>query len=326
MARVLNPLGSEDASGTVKGLTFGTSGGKHVVRRKPVAARSATGKQQSNRSKLGYLVREYGRLTDAQRQEWRDYAVEHEVRDRFGRRLVLTGQQAFVRHNMMEPEELPWDPAKIVGVKYWWRADGGITLIGGKVDEWKDRINLSGASAVAAINRPSMSTIGGEPAILGDGVNEYLRGEVFPTAYEQPFSVWAVVTVGSDNDVRQIWLGRRGFFGLIAWNWIPLADNYYLNWNTGLAGGVLPAPGTELLMLLVMEEAVGVDNLYANGVQVVSGNAGTQNIDGVSLLARPDGVLPSDSKMAEVGVISGIISAPDRVSLAAYVLNRYGVG
>jgi len=98
-ARVLNPIMSTDAKGTVSGFTFGRGPGGPQVRRKPTPVRRLRTTQPANRSLLGWLSRQWGGLTDVQRQYWREYAVNNPQPDGFGGTFIMSGINAFVSLN-----------------------------------------------------------------------------------------------------------------------------------------------------------------------------------------------------------------------------------
>jgi len=55
--------------------------------------------QPKNRSLLGFLSREYGTLSDGERDLWETYALNHPHPDRFGGTFILSGQNAYVMLN-----------------------------------------------------------------------------------------------------------------------------------------------------------------------------------------------------------------------------------
>lgn len=95
MAIVLQPLMSLDAKGKVGGCVFSIWRGMNTVRATNKLVWRHTGDQPANRALLGYLSRQWGLLTDEQRQLWRDYAAEHKYPDRFGGVFTLTGSQMY---------------------------------------------------------------------------------------------------------------------------------------------------------------------------------------------------------------------------------------
>lgn len=99
MARVLNPLMSGKAKGSIGGVTFAAWKGLPVVRRLPIPARRRRHTQPINRSLLGFLSREYGTLSGADRMLWETYALNHPHPDGFGGTFIMSGQNAYIRLN-----------------------------------------------------------------------------------------------------------------------------------------------------------------------------------------------------------------------------------
>jgi len=134
MAKVLNPLGSLQASGSVGGLTYSLWRGINTVKAKPKPVKRHSGVQPRMRALLGYLSRAWGLLTDAQRQLWREYATEHPYPDGLGGTFILTGNQMFnaLNHNAIrlfgvsfEQDEPPTvDPA--ASIRYFEAEEGAL--------------------------------------------------------------------------------------------------------------------------------------------------------------------------------------------------------
>lgn len=99
MALVKNPLMSVEAAGTVAGITFAKTAAGYIAKAKPIPARSIVGWRPQIRSYIGWLSREWGRLTDAQRQSWRDWAQSHPGTNKFGDPFIMSGSNAFSKLN-----------------------------------------------------------------------------------------------------------------------------------------------------------------------------------------------------------------------------------
>lgn len=99
MARVLNPLMSERAKGTIGGVTFASWKGMPVARRMPIPSRRRRTTQPMNRSLLGFLSREYTTLTSGQRELWETYSLNHPHDDGFGGTFILSGQNTYIMLN-----------------------------------------------------------------------------------------------------------------------------------------------------------------------------------------------------------------------------------
>lgn len=52
-----------------------------------------------NRALMGYLARQWGELTNAQREEWRVWAQNHPQPDKFGGTFIMSGINAFCQLN-----------------------------------------------------------------------------------------------------------------------------------------------------------------------------------------------------------------------------------
>ena len=234
-----------------------------------------------------------------------------------------------------------WTPASIGGELYWWRTDlADVTLeVGDVVSHWLDKIVGWDAAQANNTFRPAYKTgvdgINGQPVIRGDGADDYLKTAAFTSAITQPFTVWCVATIASDNNLsRFLATGLETNRTIYSHRYVVDANEkcYQLNFGTVLNGALnsLDAAGTPVFHLMITEyglpDTPNVDNLWANGVLKVTGNAGTSALTGLTLFSIWSGTgFFSDSKIAEIGIVSGIISAADQALLEAYVQSRYGI-
>lgn len=99
MAKVLNPLFSEDAKGSVAGLTFTHTSVGNVVKRKSKPVRRSEPYKQSNKARIGFLSRMWGALTQGERDSWKAWAQDHPQPDGFGGTFIMSGSNAFVSIN-----------------------------------------------------------------------------------------------------------------------------------------------------------------------------------------------------------------------------------
>lgn len=99
MALVKNPLMSLEARGTIGGITYTWSLAGWIAKSKPRPAGSIDGVRPWIRSILGWLSRQWGRLTDDQRQAWRDWALEHPGTNKFGDSFIMSGINAYIKLN-----------------------------------------------------------------------------------------------------------------------------------------------------------------------------------------------------------------------------------
>lgn len=101
MAKVLNPLMSQQAIGSLGAMTFSGWHGIPVVRGKATPGRRLRAVQTTNRARLGYLSRQWSTLTNVQREQWRSWARVHPQPDGFGGTFLLTGEMAFIKLNQV---------------------------------------------------------------------------------------------------------------------------------------------------------------------------------------------------------------------------------
>lgn len=99
MARILNPLLSLDAKGSVEGLTFSSGRFGHTVKKKSRPSRKVNFIQPTVRAMLSHLARHWGYLTDANREAWKSWAINHPEPDGFGGTFILTGNNAYIKLN-----------------------------------------------------------------------------------------------------------------------------------------------------------------------------------------------------------------------------------
>lgn len=99
MAKVLNPLLSLDAIGSVAGMTFTSWKGIKVLKAKPTPVRRLRYAQSNVRAILGFLSREWGEITAGERTLWEQYATVHPQPDGFGGTFIMSGLQTFIKLN-----------------------------------------------------------------------------------------------------------------------------------------------------------------------------------------------------------------------------------
>lgn len=87
-------------SGSVGGVTASHNRGGTYFRRRVVPTNPNSQQQQAIRGGFGGIVNAWQpQLSDAQRQGWKDYALNTPRTDVIGQALVLTGQQAYIGAN-----------------------------------------------------------------------------------------------------------------------------------------------------------------------------------------------------------------------------------
>jgi len=99
MAVVKSPLNSMDARGSVGGVTYSFTRGGYTAKRKPKPTRRLRAAVNLVRSILGYLARQWGELSNEQRESWGTWALTHPGTDKFGDPFIMSGFNAFIMLN-----------------------------------------------------------------------------------------------------------------------------------------------------------------------------------------------------------------------------------
>lgn len=99
MALVKNPLMSAEARGSIGGITYSMSYAGPVCKIKAHPPTRMRSLQPHNRARLGWLARQWGGLTDAQRDSWEAWAEDHPEPDRFGGTFIMSGINALCKLN-----------------------------------------------------------------------------------------------------------------------------------------------------------------------------------------------------------------------------------
>lgn len=96
MAKVLDPLRSSAASGSVGGTTYGRNKGGNYVRNKSKPVNPNTPAQLVRRAALANTSRAWSALDATERELWINYAALHPVINSLGQTTHLSGFQTFV--------------------------------------------------------------------------------------------------------------------------------------------------------------------------------------------------------------------------------------
>lgn len=99
MAKVVNPLNSQEARGSVGAYTYSTHRGSSVVRTRTGPAVQYSARQVAVRGCTAQATAQWKLLTDSQRSLWEVYAREHELCDWSGSPRRISGYNWFVRVN-----------------------------------------------------------------------------------------------------------------------------------------------------------------------------------------------------------------------------------
>ncbi|MBA7694668.1 hypothetical protein ES703_103281 [subsurface metagenome] len=99
MPVVQGPFMSVAARGSAFGMTASWTRGGPVMKRKARPSTKYEPHQNTARSVLGWLSRQWGELTTEQRDSWDAWAIDHPGTDKFGDPFIMSGFNAFVMLN-----------------------------------------------------------------------------------------------------------------------------------------------------------------------------------------------------------------------------------
>ena len=136
-------------------------------------------------------------------------------------------------------------------------------------------------------------TEGGKPAVEFDGSNDFVATSDF-TAEAQPFYLSLVTAPDSTGLSRFIDTN-----GTVTNNRINITLNgsqYEMNAGNSITGGTT----TTTQQLLTADFDTTSSFLYKDGAQIISGDAGTRNIDGLKIGANKNGIQVLNGTMQEI--------------------------
>jgi len=97
MAKVISPLHSERAGGSVGGCTYSRARGLDTVKARPSPTQPRSARQLAIRAILSTCSRAWANLSAPNREAWDDFAALDPQSDWTGRTYYLTGYTEFVR-------------------------------------------------------------------------------------------------------------------------------------------------------------------------------------------------------------------------------------
>lgn len=98
--KVVNPLLSTEATGSVGGMTYGKNNGLRIVRRRPGRAKKSSSTLDSRRALFGFLTRLWTKQTASVQRDWNAFARGQFRQNVLGQEYPTTGMQQFIATNM----------------------------------------------------------------------------------------------------------------------------------------------------------------------------------------------------------------------------------
>ncbi len=90
---------SASTSGSIGGTTFSRNRGGQYIRRRAIPTNPDSIPQQTVRAILSEQSQAWADRTDAERDAWKNWAIQNPITDVLGQQITLTGHQAFIKLN-----------------------------------------------------------------------------------------------------------------------------------------------------------------------------------------------------------------------------------
>ena len=179
-------------------------------------------------------------------------------------------------------EEAVWTPNDLPSIIDRWDVDVGVTwsLVGADsaISSWTGRINGTDLAQGTGVNQPFLMAgqINGHPAVVFDGTNDYMQAAY--GVYTQPLTVIIVCTEPDES------VAFESLFDDIT-NGVSFTqrtglNQYFAHAGASLVGGTISA-GTWRIWTIVFNTTSSF--WRRDGVEKASGDAGTRDMDGLTL-------------------------------------------
>jgi hypothetical protein len=227
----------------------------------------------------------------------------------------------------------PFSPLTIPGLTLWLDASDASTLFqndagttpavadGAVVGYWGDKSG-SGEHATQATtgNKPILKTgiQNGKNVIRFDGTDDNLINVALSVS--QPDTIFLVVSIET-GDIYEIVLDSSGppnrqYMGKTA-----VGGAYYMGADTEVFATAITA-GCKIIRFVFNGASSAA---FANAVSVVTGNAGTQSLAGLTVGRNSAGAAPFGGDISEILVYSGLLSASSIAAVEAYLNAKWAV-
>ena len=206
----------------------------------------------------------------------------------------------------------------------WWRVDSGVTKTWDDPDwpvsNWKGCINGINLAQSTGNKQPYWvdNSINGYPAIVFDGVDDYLA-VTYEVTYSQPISVIIVCSEPTDATFRHMIDGDSGDRRLALF-WRQESSKYALYFGSVFKASSQGLDSGFKIWSLVANGASTI--LRVNGSEVLSGqDSGTDDVSGLTIGSRYGGANYSDISITDIIVVNAALTT-GQLQLAETWLNN----
>ena len=229
---------------------------------------------------------------------------------------------------MMQQGGASWAPSALSGALAWFRADTGVTDVGGKASAWTNRIagdaNTNLAQGTAGL-RPTINAADAaynNQATLTGGATIYMASLAWAAPLAQPFTWFAV---GNDSGAAGSEYYIEGNIDGVSRSILGaeiLSGAYGTYSGSQIVSG---ARGASPRMIGGINNGVSSSLFIDSMTAATTGDTGANGITGLTAFASFAGTANIIGKLAEIIICSGAMSAGDRALLRTYLNTRYAM-
>lgn len=196
-----------------------------------------------------------------------------------------------------------------------------ITESGGAVSQWDDKsgngYNLQQGTGTA---QPATGTrtINSLNVIDFDGTNHFMT-TASEVRLSQPNHVFLAMRTDNITNGKYVF---DNYPGAASGGWFQIfGSQYYAYAGSGVLGGTtVTSP-----IVAHITYNVGSSSIRVDGVEIVTGNIGTQDLSLLTLGERDDGAVPFDGALAEIIVVNGTLAAQQISDTETYLADKWGI-
>jgi len=185
--------------------------------------------------------------------------------------------------------------------------------------DWTDTQASDDMDVISGSPTYKTGVIAGNDVVRTDGSDDRLA-TVYPDL-SQPFE-FIIIGKQVSTGGQTVILGNTEISDFGDHRFGERNDNYVIYSGSDVAGGT---PDKNKHLFDVLWRSGSNDELYVDGAQTVSGNAGDDNSDGISIGGRADNNSYSNFDYAEIQVFNKELSSSERSDIETYANNQYSI-
>ncbi len=223
-------------------------------------------------------------------------------------------------------------PIPLEGLELWFKADAGVTEVGGAISKWEDASGHARHALQTASNlRPKLDAMGlnGKPTLVFDGADDYLTLPTLPGGFSKGLSAFVVAQQDSDDG---------GCFGLFEASNGPEIDDIHVGAWQGFMQYEVADQYLQTVdhpVLLQKPELIGVVHQASNAVQLRrnTNSLGESQFPLPSSKAREQVYIAHtlygechalSGRISEIALYSRAVSDDELITIEKYLQTKWG--